>query len=220
MPCRVSRAPDRARHTPRVPCPAWKPPKSVHNCTPVRWAQHVPPQHACKRSYTAPLWQVGAGLPARISVDHLGKEDNVIISRKHTHIQRSSLRANMPVPDVGSKACLSGKHIAASLLLEAHSTFHRSTAAAENTRGFGGDRPGSGSVCTTDSGCQNDQFSGLSRLLHITGFSSRTGITKAFIIMVGRVAVRHRSARAIARVRRTGAADVPARPPKRISKVS
>jgi len=38
--------------------------------------------------------------------------------------------------------------------------------------------------------------------------------------MVGRVAVRHRSARAIARVRRTGAADVPARPPKRISKVS
>jgi hypothetical protein len=64
-------------------------PRTVHNCTGVRWAQHVPPQHACKRSYTAPLWQVGAGLPARISVDHLGKEDNVIISRKHTHIQRS-----------------------------------------------------------------------------------------------------------------------------------
>ena len=60
-------------------------PRTVHNRTRVRWAQHVPPQHACKRSYTAPLWQVGAGLPARISVDHLGKEDNVIISRKHTH---------------------------------------------------------------------------------------------------------------------------------------
>ena len=60
-------------------------PRTVHNRTRVRWAQHVPPQHACKRSYTAPLWQVGAGLPARISVDHLGKEDNVIISLKHTH---------------------------------------------------------------------------------------------------------------------------------------
>jgi hypothetical protein len=87
MPCRVSRAPDRARHTTRA-LPASQP-RTVHNRTRVRWAQHVPPQHACKRSYTAPLWQVGAGLPARISVDHLGKEDNVIISRKHTHIQRS-----------------------------------------------------------------------------------------------------------------------------------
>ena len=28
MPCRVSRAPDRARHTPRVPCPACKPTKN------------------------------------------------------------------------------------------------------------------------------------------------------------------------------------------------
>ncbi len=48
-----------------------------------------------------------------------------------------------------------------------------------NTRGFGGDRPGSGSfVCARLTRVVNDQFSGLSRLLHITGFSSRTGITK------------------------------------------